>query len=195
MLAFVDESGDAGLKLGKGSSPLFVIVLVVFPTPDEAQACDDRIAALRGELGLADNFEFHFRGNSHRIRLAFLRAVAPFNFTYYGFALNKDPSKLYGQGLRYKESLYKFACRLLFENAAGYLRDTIVVIDESGERRFRDELRRYLRHRIMEADRRIVRKLKMQRSHSNNLLQLADYVAGVTSRSVQGRTGRINMNG
>ena len=32
---------------------------------------------------------------------------------------------------------------------------------------------------------RVIRGVKMQRSHSNNLLQLADYIAAIINRSVQ----------
>ena len=30
MLVYVDESGDAGLKISQGSSPYFVVALIVF---------------------------------------------------------------------------------------------------------------------------------------------------------------------
>jgi hypothetical protein len=36
MLCFIDESGDPGLKLGAGSSPHFVVALVVFNDHDAA---------------------------------------------------------------------------------------------------------------------------------------------------------------
>ena len=189
VLAFVDESGDAGRKLDKGSSRFLTVAVVTFEDPGEALACDRRIERLRQDLNLPAGFEFHFRDNSHRVRLAFLEAVAPFDFFYHAFALNKDPEKLYGPGFQYPDSLYKYACRLVFENAKPYLHDATVVIDESGERRFREELQRYLRRRIREGERQIVRKVKMQRSRGNNLLQLADYVAGVASRTVQRKRG------
>jgi hypothetical protein len=189
MLAFVDESGDGGRRVTKGSSPFFVIAIVTFADAEDAVACDQRINLLRRELALPDEYEFHFRHNSHRVRMAFLNAVAPYQFFYHGFALNKDPDKLYGPGFDHKESLYKFACRLLFENARPFLSDATVVIDGSGDRKFRDELSRYLRQRINTTRERAIKKVKVQRSRNNNLIQLADYVAGVVSRTVQGKPG------
>ena len=106
MLVFVDESGDAGRKLDRGSSQYFTVVLVSFNEREEATACDQRIGLLRHELGLPEDFEFHFRHNSHRVRLAFLEAILPYNFFYHAFVLNKDPGKLYGRGFQFKESLY-----------------------------------------------------------------------------------------
>ena len=42
MLVFVDESGDAGMKLDAGSSDFFIVTAVLFE--DEANECDDGLA-------------------------------------------------------------------------------------------------------------------------------------------------------
>ena len=145
MLAFVDESGDPGRKINNGSSQYFIVALVTFDDHDEANACDQRITLLRRELNFAANSEFHFSHNSRKIRQRFLEAVSPYHFFYHAFALNKDPQKLYGPGFDIKESLYKFTARLTFENTKPYLNNATVIVDECGDRKFRDELATYLR--------------------------------------------------
>ncbi|MBU1290165.1 DUF3800 domain-containing protein [Patescibacteria group bacterium] len=185
MLIFIDESGDSGLKTEKGSSKFFTIALVVFEDREEALFCDQKIALLKKELGWSDNSEFHFKRNSDKVRRAFLQAVAPYNFFYYGVVINKDPKKLWGDGFRNKESFYKYACGLVFQNAKDKLENAIIVVDKSGNLDFRRQLTKYLRKRMNEGDKKLIKKLKMQRSESNNLLQLADYVAGVINRSIQ----------
>jgi hypothetical protein len=185
MLVFIDESGDPGLKIEKGSSRYFTVSLVVFEERDEALACDQRIDLLRKELGWESNSEFHFKRNSDKVRRAFLQAVAPYNFFYYGIIINKNPQKLWGEGFRDKKSFYKYACGLVFENAKEKLESAIIIIDKSGNLDFRRQLAKYLRKRINEKDKKLIKKVKMQRSGGNNLLQLADYVAGVINRSVQ----------
>ncbi len=182
MLVFIDESGDPGLKLSQGSSRFFTIALVMFEDKDEAMACDQRIALLKRELGWRENSEFHFKRNSDRVRTIFLKAVAPYNFFYYGIVINKDPQKLWGEGFKNKESFYKYACGLVFENAKDKMRQAIVVIDRSGDLDFRNQLAQYLRRKMNRVDK-VITAVKMQRSEGNNLLQLADYVAGVISRS------------
>ena len=189
MLAFIDESGDPGRKLVRGSSRYFVVAVVTFDDNDVAADCDNRISLLRRELGLADNYEFHFSRNSHRVRLSFLQAVTPYAFFYHGFVLNKDPKKLVGEGFKYKESLYKYVCRLVLTNARPYLSETTVVIDRSGARRFQQQLATYLRKHIEERGRQAIKKVKSERSDSNNLLQLADYVASIVNRRAQGKRG------
>jgi len=186
MLVFIDESGDTGFKLDKGSSRYFVISLVIFEENTEAIACDKRIQLLKQELKYSENFEFHFKENSHRVKMAFLEAVAPYNFFYYGIVINKDPQKLGRDGFRTKESFYKYACSLVFENAKEKMRNATVVIDKSGKKVFRSQLARYLKRKInKKGENGYIKKVKMQRSKSNNLLQLADYIAGVINRYAQ----------
>lgn len=192
MLVFIDESGDSGLDLKKGASRFFTVALVVFEENDEAITCDQRIDLLRRELRWKGKGEFHFRRNSDKVRQAFLTAVLPYNFFYYGIVINKDPNKLWGEGFRHKASFYKYACGLVFENAKDKLTNAIVVIDKSGNLEFRNQLATYLRRKINQKEK-VIKEVKMQRSSGNNLLQLADYIAGVINRSVMKQKKKADL--
>jgi hypothetical protein len=184
MLIFIDESCDPGLKIESGSSRYFTVSLVIFEDNDEALACDKRIELLKKEIGWDPKSEFHFKRTSDKIRRAFLQAVASYNFFYYGIVINKAPNKLWGEGFKNKESFYKYACGLVFENAKEKLNQAIVVIDKSGNLDFRRHLAKYLRRKMNTGT---IKKVKMQRSHANNLLQLADFTAEVINRSIQNK--------
>jgi hypothetical protein len=187
MLVFVDESGDPGMKFQEGSSHLFIVTLVVFNDHDEAQATDDRIRLLRRELGVSEAFEFKFNKMNRAFRTAFLEAVCGFDFFYFGIVLNK--ALLHGPGFQFKQSFYKYTCSLVFENAKPHLSDATVVIDGSGSREFRQQLDTYLRRKINDKNAAVrhIRKVKVQDSHRNNLLQLADVVCGTIARSYSGK--------
>ena len=188
MLVFIDEAGDTGLKLDKGSSKFFVISLILFEDHEEALACDQRIQLLKKELKYPENFEFHFSFNSKRIRLKFLEAIQPYQFIYFSVVIDKSPEKLWGPGFTTKESFYKYACQMVFTNARPHLDNAIVVLDKSGSPDFRKKLAKYLREKIgKREDKKIIKKLKQQRSSSNNLLQLADYISGIINRKVQNK--------
>lgn len=187
MLVFIDESGDTGRKTSKGSSKYFVISLVLFEDNEEAENCDKRIALLKRELGKEPSFEFHFQDNSDKIRTAFLNAVIPYAFTYFSVVIDKDPSKLIGEGFNVKESFYKYACNMVFSNAKPHLDNAIVILDKSGSPTFQSNLKKYLSLKTNASRRKIISKLKQQNSHSNNLLQLADYISGVINRKFQGK--------
>lgn len=179
MLIFIDESGDTGRKIDKGSSKYFVVSLVVFEDNEEAVACDQRISLLRKELRLPENYEFKFSKLRKDQREGFLRAVNPYSFFYFGIVINKDPKKLYGSGFNVRESFYKYACSLVFENAKPHLKDAIVVIDGSGSREFKRQFQSYLKRKVGS----LIRKVKIQSSHSNNLIQLADMIVGSIHRT------------
>jgi hypothetical protein len=138
---------------------------------------------LKRELYFPPEFEFHFNKVKGAYREAFLSAVAGFGWFYFSMVINKR--KLTGAGFKFKESFYKYACGLVFENAKPYLDNATVVIDGSGSREFRRELGTYLRKRINDkkGDSRFIGKIKLQDSQSNNLLQLADMVCGAVARS------------
>lgn len=185
MLAFLDESGDTGRKLDKGSSRYFVVSLALFQDKEEALNCDRRIELLRGELGLPADYEFHFAKNSKRVRVAFLEAVRPYVFTILTVAINKDKELLTGPGFDVKASFYKYACQMVISNALPYLDQAILVIDKSGNSTFQGQLRKYLKNRLNDDDLAKIKKVKCEDSSSNNLLQLVDYCVGIESRKVQ----------
>lgn len=187
MLVFVDEAGDTGRRINQGSSKFFVISLVLFEDHEEALACDQRISLLRRELKLPERFEFHFAHNSKRIRLKFLEAIRPYQFVYFCIVIDKNSKKLQGPEFDSKEAFYKYACQMLFVSASPYLDNAIVVLDKSGNTEFRRRLAKYLRKKMNTGGKKIIKKIKQQKSHSNNLLQLADYVSGIINRKVQNK--------
>ncbi len=157
--------------------------MVAFEDNEEAQAADDRIELLRRELSFRPNSEFKFNKLSQVIRERFLREVVSYYFFYLSIVINK--AKLNGPGFKVKESFYKYTCGLVFENAKPYLTEATVVIDGSGSKEFKRQLATYLRKRVNgeKGNFRHIKKIKLQDSTSNNLLQLADMVCGAVARS------------
>ena len=131
-----------------------------------------------------------FNKLSSKFRMAFLAALSSHEFFYLSIVINK--AELSGPGFKYKESFYKYACGLVFENAKPYLDDAIVVIDGSGSREFKRQLSAYLRKRVNDAttDCRYIKKIKIQDSKKNNLLQLADMICGAVARSHKKKADR-----
>jgi len=181
MLVFIDESGDPGMKGKVGSSNYFVVTAIIFEDRDEAIACDSRIDALRDEWFKGVAFEFHFNACCRDLRERFLIETGKFEYFYMSFVFNK--AKLYGEGFQYKNSFYKYAVNLLFQNLRPYLKNAIVVFDKCGNREFQQELKKYLGKRVNEKGKEpLVNKIKTNNSESNNLLQLADMVCGALAR-------------
>jgi hypothetical protein len=183
MLVFIDESGDPGLKLASGSSPVFVIALVIFKTNEEADFADRDIAEFRAGIRFRPDAEFKFNKLSDKFRRMFLEKAARYQFQFYGIVINK--AGLYGKGFQYKESFYKYVCGLVFKNAKTHLQNATVIIDGSGDRGFQRELGTYLKNQINSKTKIHVKKVKMEDSHRNNLIQLADMVSGAIYRAAR----------
>lgn len=181
MLVFVDESGDAGLEIEKGATNLFHVALVLFQDGEAAIACDTRIAKLREELGFRPDFEFHFNKLSKKHRIRFLQTVASYDWFYFTITINKK--KLYGPGFKISGSFYKYVVGLVFNNAKPHLSNAHVIIDGKDSRRFQKQLATYLRKKMNDDKRCAISKVKIQKSESNSLIQLADMVVGATARS------------
>ena len=194
MLAFVDESGDTGRRITNNSSSFLAVAVVIFQSNADAQQCDDAIAQLRANLRLRSNYEFHYAHNSPRVKEAFLRRVSPYRFSYHAFAIDKAPQRMLDSGLQYGNALHRFAILKALEISMSDLDNAIVTLDNGGERKPKDRLTGYLRQNLRSQSASLaIRRIKLQDSAGNNLLQLADYVAGIINRSLQGKRRETNF--
>jgi hypothetical protein len=183
MLVFLDDSGDPGFKVKKGSSPCFVIALVIFDDYLEAEACAVEIKKLRRKLGLSDQFEFKFSKCSADFRKQFLSQVAKFQFRVRAIVMRK--SAIYSQELRTsKETFYQYSIRMVLQHSFGTIRDARLKMDGHEDREFRRQLVSYLRKQLTRDEQGvpILSDLKIVDSQNNVLIQLADMVAGTIRR-------------
>ena len=90
MLVFIDDSGDAGFKLDKGSSKHFVIACVIFDDNLDAEEAALIIKRLRRSLHWRDDHEFKFNKTSKAIRLAFLNEVKGCKFRIRAIVADKS---------------------------------------------------------------------------------------------------------
>jgi c-di-GMP-related signal transduction protein len=182
MLVLIDESGDCGLKFGKGSSEYFACVAVVFTDSFSMNACDRTIDGLKMEMKKPSSFEFHFSSSPDKTRCRFLERVSHDDFRYAGFVVDKR--KLYGRRFQNPKEFYEFSVGIVCEQVKPLLQDAKVIIDENGDRAFRQKLEKLLKSQMTDKDGMCrIKKVTMQTSHSNNLLQLADMVCGAVMRS------------
>src|SRR5690349_8185408 len=87
-----------------------------------------------------------------------------------------------------KRSLFEATAREILSTARPRLEDARVVLDGSGDRTFRRDFSARLRKEMnSSAERRFIRSVALRPSHQDNLLQLADDVAGVSARAISGK--------
>ena len=80
MHIYIDETGDTGFKLDRGSSYLFGISLVIFHDPKEIEKTVRAIKKLEKRIHFPANAEWKFTKTKSIWRKEFLRTIANFNF-------------------------------------------------------------------------------------------------------------------
>ena len=177
MLVLIDESGDAGFKIAKGSTPYFVVAMVIFRDFKDAEAAGKTIEAAKTSLRIKP--EFKFSKCSTQVRDGFFASVSHLRFTVRALVVEKD--RIYSDHLRdNKEKFYNFFVQLLLKHDGGSLQGAKVKIDGSGDREFKRELERYLRKQMEHGK---LASVRFAESHRDNLIQLADMVSGAIARS------------
>jgi hypothetical protein len=131
MLVFIDESGDPGFKLGKGSTATFVAALAAFRNREEARLTEIAIEAIATRLGIKP--EFRFSKCRPKVRDAFFETVRPFDFRVRAIVVQKK--LIYSPHLRSeKEAFYAFFVKSMLKFDDGLLKSASVTIDGSGDR-------------------------------------------------------------
>jgi hypothetical protein len=186
MLVFLDDSGDPGFKVKKGSSACFAIALVIFDDHLEAEACAVEIKKLRRRLKLSDHFEFKFSKCCDRFKTQFLSCVSSYKFRVRAIVMQKDV--IYSQELRHsKESFYRYSIRMVLQHSFGTIKKARLKMDGHGDREFRRQFFSYLRNHLQANvdGEPIVEDIRIVDSRNNVLIQLADMVVGTIRRHAE----------
>lgn len=192
MLIFIDDSGDAGFKLGKGSSDFFVISAVIFDDNLEAEKTAIAIKELRRELFKRDDVEFKFHKSSKEIRKSFLERLEKCKFRVR--CLVVDKRNLHSPELRgSKDSFYSFMIKTMLKYNNQTIFDAKIRIDGSGDRIFRRNFSTYLRRELNSSEKKVLQNCKMVDSKSDVLIQMADMIAGSIHRSYQRNKSDRNL--
>lgn len=184
MLVFIDDSGDPGFKLDRGSSPIFVISCVIFNDELEAEKTAVAIKEYRRKIKFPDTVEFKFNKSSKKVRVGFLKAINSLSFKVRSLIIVKKI--IQSEELKHnKNSFYSYAIKLLLSHNGGYIVDAKVRIDGSGDRIFRRSFIAYLRKQLNSKERNIMKDCKLFDSKENVLIQMADMISGSMRRSYE----------
>lgn len=182
MLVFIDDSGDPGFKLDRGSSKFFVISLVIFDDELEAEKAAVAIKELRRALGFPEDAEFKFSKSCREVREKFLQTINPFQFRVRSLVVGK--SIIFSERLRSnKNSFYSYVIKTALKYNDDSILNARIKIDGSGGREFRQSFLGYLRRQLNSQHKCIIKNCKLVDSRGNVLIQMADMIAGSIRRS------------
>lgn len=186
MLVFIDDSGDPGFKLEKGSSKCFVIALTIFDDPLEAEKTSLAIKELRRKLKVSDYYEFKFNKMDKNFKKQFIETVRNFKFRIRAIVVRKEV--IHSSRLRnYKEDFYNYIIMQVLKQSRGFIKKAKLKFDKRGEKSLRNQLRAYLSRELDNKKNKIFSDLKFADSKQNTLIQLADVIAGSIHAAFTGK--------
>ncbi len=167
---YVDESGSPGMSHGVGD--FLALSLVIFDGRDAALKCSRKIDQLRKELGKTADYEFHYSRNSTKVQRTFVQAMnTEMHFQFISIKVGKTCDR--------KFASYELLANILVEQLCWLKIYNIRIVMDSNPllcRNIKLCVRKVELHNI---------HVKETKSHSDNLVQLTDYVVNVSCKNTR----------
>lgn len=176
MQLFIDDSGDPGFKFGSGSSDHLVIAGCLFESEVDAEITGQAIHDLKASLDLNKSQELKFSNSRDQVKMEFFSRVVDLPFQIRAVAIDKRRTgarELVFSG----GSLFDAAIEKLVLHSGEQLLNARVYLDGRAGRERSKQIQRRLKG-ITNFGAQAVGKVKFVNSETNNLIQLADMVAG-----------------
>ena len=175
-LIFIDDSGDPGFKLKRGSSQLFVIACVVFDSPISAEYTAASLKMLKEQMGWRQEREFKFHRANDEQKKLFFSTVKKHDFKIRAVVVDK--SKITEPNLKKSESFYSYVIQKVLDEYKE-MKKARISLDGSGNKNYRKKSTAKIRQAVNKNSRRMV-EFRLVDSRDSVLIQLADMVAGAT---------------
>ncbi|MBE7432376.1 MAG: DUF3800 domain-containing protein [Anaerolineales bacterium] len=177
MLTFTfagDEAGDASLNFGKGASRYLVLTLVATQDADGLRSV---LSRLRKREGLAENFEFRFNNlASSKLLGKAMSALQSAEFMAWALVVDKTTLPKIAQDIWGTGLYFYFLVDLVNRIPVEYRNKGTLILDEIGSASA--ELVKLKRTFKMHGIRHEFSRIFIRRSRSEDLIQVADLVAG-----------------
>lgn len=182
MIIAIDDAGDPGLKLKEGSSKYFIIAAVLFEDDLDAEETALKIKRFRQKLGWQQRHEFKFRKTSPEVRKRFLSEVRNCKFKISLVILDKDNVADVKEFKNDASKLYNAVILKTLQAFDVKLKQAHVLVDGESGSTYRRNVKTFFRKNLPGG---AMRQLTYRNSVEDNLVQLADMIAGAARRSVE----------
>lgn len=174
-LIFIDDSGDPGFKTNNGASRMFVIACVIFDDDVDAEFASASIRLLKKQLGWKQEREFKFHRASEEHKKLFFKNAKKYSFRIRATVVDK--TRVAEPRLKKSDSFYDFVILSTLQRCS-LMKNASIKLDGSGSKDFRRRSTSNLRKSLNNGELHRVASFIFADSRNDNLIQLADMVAG-----------------
>lgn len=177
IIAFADEYGNNSFDfVSQGSH--FIVASVIF-SKEKLRESEDMVERIRAKHFQTGEIKSKKVADNHGRRIKILKEICQIDFSIY--AVIVDKRKLEGEGFKFKPSFYKFLNGLVYKELFRTFPDLDLVVDEHGENEFMRQFKKYVQSQhipnLFSGS-----GFNFGDSHSNIMIQLADFIAGTLGR-------------
>lgn len=179
---YIDDSGDPGFKIGSGSSRFFVIACVIFDKKEDATNAVKGVREFKRAIGWEDYRELKSNKTNAQIKIEFFNHIcSSCNFKVRVIVIDK--TKIYSNELKNNTtSFYNYVIRQVLSKTE--LNQAKIVLDGHADRNYKKQAISYIRKNAGGQGR--ISAISFEDSSKNNLIQIADMVAGIIRREKEG---------
>lgn len=182
MIIFIDESGDLGQNISKGSSRIFVIVMIIFKKNSNIESTSSKINKLRKLMRKSNSYEFKFNKMRKSERIKFLESVKKEKFDIRVMIVIKE--SISAKNIRRFD--YGSLLEMLLIRNEDIIKNADIRLDKIGGKEYKKSINVYLRKKLKRNSvPPMIKEFRFVDSKSNNLIQLADIIAGSINRYYQ----------
>jgi hypothetical protein len=170
---FIDESGDLGISMSKGSSEVFVIAICVFKSEGDLIYASQIINKFKVSIGKSSKYEMKFRKLNKEERFRFYNLIKPVKVIIRYVVWRKRNLKLD----------YDFIISSLIDKSSDIFSNSVIYFDSFGDRMFRQSFVSQIRK--LSKVKGLKFRIKFVNSKNNSLIQFADLIVGGIHKSFQ----------
>ncbi len=180
--AYLDDSGDSGLKFAEGSTRYIVMAACIFDSAEaveKAWTCIDSARHLSFDGIHFQRFdrEFKYNKTKDKLKTVFYEKLKPADYAVRAIILDK--TTLYSSHLiQHPNDLKSYLIRQLFTHTFGNVKDAMLFIDGKDTRAFGMHDKQYLMGIVNSRCPGTLHDVQFVDSKENPMIQLADMTAG-----------------
>ena len=182
-VGYIDEYGDKSINYQKSGVTTYFIVASVVVDRSSVEQIELEISEIRNEfIQGAELKSKNFKPRQLGKRLDILKRISTLDFTIYAVLVDKR-LVFENSGLKFRDTFFKYVNKLLDNELYRHYPNLELVADEHGSEKFMDGFIEYVKRNHFQTSFFRNPKFRFGNSKQENLIQLADFVAGSLARS------------